>query len=223
MAIIMDGSWQMVIDSGKADGKGRECWDRNVVWWDRIIEVILVTHDDVDHSGGIGKLTAGLAVDKIITDGSYRIKKIEPLEWIVLNIGDKLKQGQIEVEVLDNPKQREGKGDTGIITIVKMGNRNYWFMADADVETEQRLVWQEKIVGGGVNIMKLSHHGSGNGTSEELVKAIRPSEAIISVGKNKYGHPSREVIERLEKNGVKVRRTDIEGDIKFSKIINNRY
>lgn len=225
MAIIMDGYWQMVIDTGKNDGKGRECWDRNVVWWDRKIEVILITHDDTDHSGGINQLTAGLTVDKLITDGSYKIGSVNPGEWVVLSTGDKVKHRAIELEVLDNPKNRQSKKDTGLIAKVTNKNTNYWFMADADTETEQRLAWTRPQLRsfGGQMILKVSHHGSPNGTSETLLEAINPTEAVVSVGKNNYGHPSGQVIERLETYGVKVRRTDIEGDIKYASIINNRY
>jgi competence protein ComEC len=217
MMLIIDGSWQMAVDSGPATGVGRECWDRYVPWWDRTIEAVMVTHDDADHSGGVGALSAGLKVEKIITDGSYKIDGVEPEEWVTMNTGDKIKHDNLELEILDNPKNRESLKDTGLVSVLKYDTRIYWLMGDADLETEQMLTWTRPQLSsyGGQAILKVSHHGSAKGTSEELIKAIKPVEAVISVGKNKYGHPSSEAIGRLEKAGVKVRRTDREEDVRY--------
>ena len=84
---------------------------------------------------------------------------------------------------------------------------------DIDVETEQRLAWQ-KLIKGPEDILKVSHHGSKNGTSSELLKLINPQIALIGVGKdNKYNHPADVVINLLNDLGVKVFRTDEDGDI----------
>jgi competence protein ComEC len=74
-------------------------------------------------------------------------------------------------------------------------------------------VWR-RIIGEQVDILKVSHHGSAEGSSEELLAVTRPKLAIVSVGKNnKFGHPSKEVIERLKKYKVEIKRTDELGDI----------
>ena len=85
--------------------------------------------------------------------------------------------------------------------------------ADIDLETEQRLVWQ-KVVQEKIDILKVSHHGSKNGTSEELLEILKPKIAVISVGaKNRFGHPTKEVLDRLKKKGINVWRTDLNGEI----------
>ena len=64
--------------------------------------------------------------------------------------------------------------------------------------------------------MKVAHHGSASGTSAELLATVRPRYAVISVGaRNVYGHPRREVLERLQQAGVKTYRTDEEGAVSF--------
>ncbi|PJA49758.1 competence protein ComEC, partial [Candidatus Shapirobacteria bacterium CG_4_9_14_3_um_filter_39_13] len=68
---------------------------------------------------------------------------------------------------------------------------------------------------GGVEILKVAHHGSKFSTSEEFLRKIKPKLAIISVGKNRFGHPTPEVLERLNQAGVKVLRTDQEGNIEI--------
>ena len=59
----------------------------------------------------------------------------------------------------------------------------------------------------------MGHHGSKTSTSEELLNIVRPEIAIIQVGRNNYGHPNSEVLERLERRGIMVFRNDIRGVI----------
>ena len=61
--------------------------------------------------------------------------------------------------------------------------------------------------------MKIAHHGSPYSTSDVFLKAVHPKVAVISVGKNNYGHPSEIVIEKLQENGIMVFRTDLDGAV----------
>lgn len=65
------------------------------------------------------------------------------------------------------------------------------------------------------DILKVAHHGSKYSTSADFLDRLRPKEAVISVGKNSYGHPSPDVIGRLAERGIVTRRTDIAGDIRY--------
>jgi len=74
-------------------------------------------------------------------------------------------------------------------------------------------VWQ-KILIDEVDILKVSHHGSKDGTSEELLEILKPKLAVISVGaKNKFGHPTKEVLDRLKEKGIEIKRTDKDGEV----------
>ena len=79
------------------------------------------------------------------------------------------------------------------------------------------------MIGSGINIdcdiLKVGHHGSKTSTSEAFIRATTPMEAVISCGAtNKYGHPNKEVVDRLTKHGAKIRRTDLEGTISYVSI-----
>ncbi|MEK7541693.1 MAG: MBL fold metallo-hydrolase, partial [Patescibacteria group bacterium] len=64
--------------------------------------------------------------------------------------------------------------------------------------------------------LKVGHHGSKTSSTEEFLKAVSPGVAVVSAGrKNRYGHPHPEVVERLKRFGIRVRRTDQEGDIRM--------
>ena len=64
-----------------------------------------------------------------------------------------------------------------------------------------------------VDILKVGHHGSKTSTSEKLLQAARPEEAIIQVGRNSYGHPNPGVLNRLYEIGAKIFRNDQVGDV----------
>ena len=64
-----------------------------------------------------------------------------------------------------------------------------------------------------VDYIKVPHHGSKNGLTESLLNAVEPELAVISVGKNSYGHPHKEILKLLEDNNIRVLRTDELGDV----------
>ena len=64
--------------------------------------------------------------------------------------------------------------------------------------------------------MKISHHGSKTGTSQEILDKVKPQVAVIQVGKNSYGHPTKEVIDLLTSNAVKILRNDTNGIIEIT-------
>jgi competence protein ComEC len=66
------------------------------------------------------------------------------------------------------------------------------------------------------DILKVAHHGSKYSTSATFLDGLKPQEAVISVGKNSYGHPSMDVLDRLRERGIAIRRTDTDGDIRYS-------
>jgi competence protein ComEC len=83
---------------------------------------------------------------------------------------------------------------------------------DAERATERRIVEQHPEA----VLLKVAHHGSASATSADLLATVRPRYAVISVGaRNSYGHPRREVLERLEQAGVRTYRTDQEGAVSF--------
>jgi len=67
----------------------------------------------------------------------------------------------------------------------------------------------------GAEILKVGHHGAGDATGPEFLKAVSPKFAVISVGKNPWGYPSPVVVRRLQEAGTKVFRTDLDGSISF--------
>ena len=93
------------------------------------------------------------------------------------------------------------------------GAHSFLFTGDITKKTEQELVAQDVYLNSVV--LKIAHHGSKTSSSEEFLESVFPEVAVLSVGENKYGHPSPEVLARLEKFGIEVLITRESGDIKF--------
>ena len=69
------------------------------------------------------------------------------------------------------------------------------------------------------DILKLGHHGSDTSSSDKFIQYISPKEAIVSCGKNnKFGHPSKSVVDTLNKYRIPIRRTDLEGTITYKEL-----
>jgi len=200
--LLQSGSGQILIDTGNEDGKVMDCLARHTPFWDRKIEAVVITHSDSDHSGGLAKLKKYYSVQNIYSTN--------------LGKNDVIKMGMISFEVL-SPEQNWGnENDNSVVGLVTIGGKKMLLMADVSAEVEQKMVWRGVLrQSQDYEVVKISHHGSNTATSEELLERVRPKEVVISVGKNSFGHPDKGVIERIEKRGIRVRRTDKEGDIVY--------
>lgn len=146
---------------------------------------------------------------------------------LFVKAGDKIRSGGSSFLVL-NPRKKAGKtaqeGTTDknamslcILAEITRGEKKAGVLLTGDVEGEGEKVLLEELVKQGVNfvnVLKCAHHGSKNATSEEFLNCISVQTAVISCGrKNSYGHPHREVLERLEDAGVRIFRTDESGAV----------
>ena len=213
--LITSKNWQMLIDTGPKNKKVLTCLENNLPFWDKKIEVVMITHGDSDHSGGLEDIKKYYKIEQEIY--SKNVKQY-----------DVIKNNLITFEVLNPVLQSRIDNDNNQNSIA--GILKYWnsdlkrevkiFMAaDIDVETEQRLIWKKILrpVEDQVDILKVSHHGSKNGTSEEILNILKPKIAIISVGaKNNFGHPTKEILDRLKSKNIEIKRTDQMGEIKIN-------
>jgi len=208
--LLTKGDFQLVYDTGPKNGEMLDCLAKNIPFWDKNIEIVIVSHWDIDHSGGLDEIDDYYSIGELYA--SRQNEQYVYSEDLALN--DILRSNWMEFKVLSVDSQAEDNFGSvvGLLTIDKL---KVLLMGDAPMEVEQRLVWR-KILSDSVDLILVGHHGSRTSTSEELLGVATPKEAIISVGKNSFGHPTKEVLDRLEKCGVIVRRTDKEGSIKYN-------
>lgn len=210
--LITKNNFQMLIDTGPENKKILGCLEKHMPFWDKKIEAVVITHWDSDHSGGFKDLEENFKIDKIFCGIEHKScsAKIEE--------NDILRFNEINFEVVSN-EGIEGKGvdesnGGSVVGLLKIIDKKFLMMGDAPSEVEQKIVWR-KLINENIDILKVSHHGSATATTDEFLDFVKPKEAIISVGKNNFGHPTKEVLERLKKRAIKIRRTDESGDVVY--------
>lgn len=203
-------------------------------FWDRTIDLIILTHPDRDHIFGLIEVLKRYKVENILWTGIVRDTS-EYKEWKKL-IGDEKakikiahsgkivkwsKSNDIDqyLAILYPFENLEGKefkniNNTSILAKLVFGKNSFLFTGDVEKLVERELIARKVEIDS--DILKVSHQGSKTSTSKEFVEAVSPKMAVISVGKeNKYGHPHQEVLEILAKYDIKILRTDQNGDIKI--------
>ena len=260
---------QILIDGGP-DNQVLGCLSQKMPFWDRTIEMIVLTHPEDDHFGGLIDVikrynVKQFVINSVINDKPsfwdfYQTVLEEKAPIYSPKAGDKMESGPIHLSVLW-PEEKLGSKE------VWLGNT--FFAHECFLEDESRLSSGEKhkfaqngclakpsVLGTAVDsgelnetsivlklsfghfcafltgdlpgknedqletvgpcqVLKVAHHGSKFSTSEDFLKKIKPDLAVISVGKNNFGHPAWETLKRLGDLGIKVLRTDEKGEIEI--------
>ena len=162
------------------------------------IDILITTHDDMDHSGASKDLMKYFRVTKYISSPSA-------FPFTYSNIEFKNYNDWVNTSSEDN--------DKSLVIGFSLLNKAFLITGDAPSSIENKIM--EKYSNIKCDILKVGHHGSDTSTSDNFIKYLKPKEGVISVGKNNYGHPSKKVIQILESNNVKIRQTNIEGTISY--------
>lgn len=192
--------------------------------FDKSIDMIILTHADKDHLAGLVSVLKVYNVDIIVWSGAssesnlfYEFKGLmDGKKVVTVKAFDKIFAGDIELEILNPIKDVEtvkDLNDTSVVFRLVHGKSRFLLTGDLSSKFEMDVI--EVFDDIKSNILKIGHHGSKYSTAEEFVKAVSPSCAVISVGKNSYGHPAERVLELLEERNIKTLRTDIHGDVVF--------
>ena len=201
------------------------------------IDFLMVSHMDSDHVGGLFAVLENLKVDKIIigkqAEEYENYKKLAELakkknvKIVAVEAGDKLKIDKYMHFDMVWPDSKNMVVDNGInnnsmTAKLVYGKFTMLFTGDIEAIAEEQIV---KMYQNNNNldcdILKVAHHGSKSSSIEEIVGKITPKIAVIGVGKdNKYGHPNKDVIARLQNNGSRVFRTDENGEISI--VVNSK-
>ena len=124
--------------------------------------------------------------------------------------------GGVFIDILfpDRDVSSWATNDGGVVARLFYGNTSVMLTGDAPTTTEKIILSENPSAQLSSTILKVGHHGSRTSTSASFVKAVSPTYALISDGKdNKYGHPHQETLDTLNSFGVKIFRTDLLGTI----------
>jgi competence protein ComEC len=228
-AIFIEGPQrhQILIDGGSSSII-LEKLAKEMPFWDRTIDLVVLTHPEKDHLAGLIEVLKRYKVENILWTGIIRdTPEFKEWEKLIENEGAEIfiaKSGQkiaceFSLDVLYPFENLEGQelkdsNNTSIVAKLIFGENSFLFTGDAYKSVERELLAKEIDIDS--DILKVAHHGSKTSSSEEFIAEVSPETAVISVGKNNtYGHPHQEVLDTLKKYGIKILRTDLEGDIKI--------
>ncbi|GAB6892148.1 ComEC/Rec2 family competence protein [Geobacillus stearothermophilus] len=211
----------ILIDGGNKDGSDVVAYLKKQKVKD--IEIMIATHPDADHIGGLDEVLKAFPVKSVYaprvgsTTQAYK-------DFLVAVKNKKLTIKVAKADVVlpikgvtakfVGPVKSYSTSDTNdwsAVLKVTYGKKSFLFTGDAETRAEADMVKAKKDLR--ADVLKVGHHGAKTSTSATLLKAVKPSYAVISVGKNSYGHPTSEVLNRLKSYKVKVFRTDKQGTI----------
>ncbi len=196
----------------------------------RKIDLMVSTHPHSDHMAGLvealGRLPVGSLLEPglprtsamyrrlIELAGSRAVRRTTAREGQVLRVSDRM-----ELEVVRAPADLdhlpEDVNDCSLVLVLTLREMRVLLCADAGAEAQQEMI--SRHPGLGCDVLKVPHQGASEAAGEELLAACRPALAAISVGRgNRYGHPSARCLDLLSARGVRVARTDRDGDIEVS-------
>lgn len=219
---------QALIDGGPSDAVLAKLGEK-MPMGDRRVELVVLTHPDSDHLSGLVEVLKRYEVGQILESGiadssaEYQawneLIKTKNIPVIFAGAGQIVKiADNLAIKILYplgkiNGQAFKNTNATSLVGKIIYGENSVLFTGDAEEQTEQPLLMLGVDLA--ADILAVGHHGSKNSTSAEFLAAVAPRFAVIQVGaKNKYGHPTAEVLGRLA--GLNIFRNDRDGDVNFA-------
>lgn len=186
------------------------------------IDVMVATHPDADHIGGLSGALNYASVDRAyspVTDHDtktfksfvkYLTKQGVPIT--IPDAGDSFTLGSAKATILGPRVISSDSNNNSIILRIEYGDTSFLLTGDAETEEENSILNSGQKLQS--TVLKVAHHGSAHSTGYRFLREVAPEYAVISVGSdNTYGHPTETVLSRLRDADVKTFRTDMQGDI----------
>lgn len=222
------GGGDILIDGGPDDSVLNEL-GKIMSPGDRKIDLVVLTHPHADHLNGLVDVLSRYEVGEVWETGveypsstydafKEKIRDFQIKDDFVKAGAEKnFDNNEVKFSVLSplstlQNRKMDNINNSSIVNRLESNDFSVLFLGDA--EKEVQLQFKDKLKR--ATVLKIGHHGSENGTAEDLLKIVRPAVAVIEVGKgNTYGHPANSVIEMLKNYAVQIYRTDQNGTIEI--------
>jgi len=230
--LVRKGNQQILIDGGPGPQAVNLELGNQMAFWDRTIDMVILTHPHHDHVGGLTEVLRRYNVEQVLYpdldyasplyDEWLTLIEANETESMVACAGQRINMGDgVIIDVLGPPAlhfsgTQSDVDNNGIVLKISDGKVSFLLTADIMQEAERELISnQADLVS---TVLKVGHHGSDTSTTPEFLAVVSPRIAVICTGAdNKFGHPDDEVLTRLvqtvgEEN---IYRTDLHGTIEF--------
>ncbi len=214
---------QILVDGGPSPAALLDELGEVLPFWDRSLDLVVLSHGDADHVSGLIPLVERYRVTAAVDGtpsgdegGAAWLAAVQDagIPRMTATRGTRLAAGAMVLTVLNPGAQAPGSAadgnDASLVLRVDYGETSLLLTGDAEGEAEQAIM--DAGLPLTADVLKVGHHGSGRSTSAAFLAEVAPQVAVISVGaENRFGHPSAEVLARLA--GVQVLRTDERGRV----------
>lgn len=224
--VFREGDYTVLIDAGpkkdKFDAGERIVLPALRAMGVRDIDLVLLSHPDSDHIGGLAAVARRLPIGKVVIPAHFRSHpdmvrglaeaKIEEGQIVWMDRRTTSKIGEFQL-VMDAPPWKSSRPDNdgSMFVWIGAGKSTAEFSGDAGLEAEAIMARRS---GWGAQVMHVGHHGSMTASSNAWLTAVHPKIGVISCGRdNEYGHPHAQVLQRLTRAGTQILRTDRDGAI----------
>lgn len=189
------------------------------------LDIVIGTHPDADHIGGLDKVIDQHDVGKIyMPKASSTTKTFESVLRSIKRKGLKVSSAKagltldwdqaVQVNMMAPVRAYEDNNNMSAVVKVIYGNHSFLLTGDAEGTSEKDMLAAGEDLH--ADVLLVGHHGSKSSTSAAFLKKVNPKYAVIQSGvDNKYGHPTQTILKRLQKQGIQVYRNDSQGTIEF--------
>ncbi len=224
-----------ILVDGGPDKKVLDCLAKHMGFWERTIDLVVLTHPHQDHFFGLNYvldryITLSFATERLNNNtGSYRDlnRKIgeKKIAQRTVFAGDRYRIGEDLFIAIESPSHQllqrsspngvigESREFASIILKLTYGNFDVIFTGDAQAEALGEVASENQNK---IEVLQVPHHGSKTGLNRGIIEQLAPELAVISVGaKNRYGHPSKAALSLFDEKRIKILRTDRDGDVEI--------
>ena len=223
--VLLPGGVKVLIDGGPPNSRILGNLEKIILPTDRYIDLVMMSHPQLDHFGGLIDVFKRYRVGAFLTNGRKgeaqafadleKIIEENSVKTVVLAKNDVIRYENNYFKIISpdkNTLQAKELNDTALVAELTSNNSKTLFTGDIGVNIEEELL---KVFNSPIDILKVAHHGSKYSSFGGFLEVLNPKVAVIEVGKNSYGHPTAEVLKRLEGVGSKIFRTDLDGIIEL--------
>ncbi|MFH1711787.1 MAG: MBL fold metallo-hydrolase [Patescibacteria group bacterium] len=222
-AIFIDAPEAQILIDGGPSSDILEKLSQIMPFWDRSIDVVINTHPHADHVTGLNYVLERYEVGEVWVSGQeYGTDVFAEFNRLaderLVAAGEEIDLGQSATLKIIWPEHHldgvylDDTNDGSIVTLLEYGETSVLLTGDIGVAQERELLDDLDHI----DVLKVGHQGSLTSSSNEFLRDITPDYAIICVGENDYGHPDPIVLDRFDREGASILRTDLDGDVRIT-------